>query len=339
MLDFIVMGFKIFSLCSFFGVAALIPISATTGNFTDPLVNSVDHLSISVMSESSPYLAAYLVFTYFFTFVTWFFLQQNYNSYIYMRARYLLQLSNSLVCRSVIVTGLPEELRTDQALADYFENLGVGVVVSSHVVRHVKKLGHILRQRARALDHLEESYVKYWGNPCITTDYSPDHIYHHARHIHQQKKKAIHQSDQQVPKSKLDHDDDQTSISSITNESIPLRTNKISVTQPDGATILQQTPPATQENPTTLDTTTVVYIRQRPLVRTGFLGLWGEKVDAIDYYTKEFDHWDKLAVAARESPQFDMTSVGFVTFENMGSAVRKKNGMKRPLSVSKFPSF
>ncbi|KAI8331578.1 hypothetical protein BC941DRAFT_474913 [Chlamydoabsidia padenii] len=310
MLDFIVMGLKIFSLCSFFGVVALIPISTTTGNFTDPLLNPVDHLSITVVSESSPYLIAYLVFTYFFTIVTWFFLQQNYNSYIYMRARYLLQLSNTLVCRSIIITGLPEELRTDQALADYFESLGIGMVVSSHVVRHVKKLGHILRQRAHALDKLEESYVKYWGNPCINPHYSPEHIYHHARNIHQEQKNT---TDQQHLKLKLD--EDQVSINStredVVDDSIPLRINKITNMQQDGKTALQQLDTAKDTIPA----------RQRPQVRTGFLGLRGEKVDAIDYYTEEFDYWNKLAVEARESPQFDMTSVGFVTFENMASAL------------------
>ncbi|KAI8097594.1 uncharacterized protein BX664DRAFT_293215 [Halteromyces radiatus] len=254
MLDFILMALKIFSCCSFFGVVVLIPISTTVGNFTDPLVTSVDRLSITVIDESSSYLVAYLIFTYFFTFIAWFFLQQNYDSYIYMRARYLLQLSRSLVCRSIIVTGLPDELRTDQALADYFESLGVGLVVSCHVVRHVKGLGHILRLRANNLDKLESSYVEYLGNPCQYINDHPDYISHHARCITQEDNERQQQQQQQ-----------------------------------------QQL--------------------------NGFLGLCGPKVDAIDYYTKEFDKWDKLALEARGSPNFDMTSVGFVTFEKMKSAL------------------
>ncbi|ORZ21529.1 hypothetical protein BCR42DRAFT_488586 [Absidia repens] len=295
MLDFIVMGIKIFGLCSFFGVAVLIPISSTTGNFTTPRLNPVDHLSITVISESSPYLIAYLIFTYFFTFVTWFFLQQNYDSYIYMRARYLLQLSSSLVCKSVIVTGLPDELRTDQALADYFENLGIGMVASCHVVRHVKKLGHILRQRARALDKLEESYVKYWGNPCRNTNYAPSgQIVQYAQtNRHQPKLEEQHTPIQ-----------DQINMNSAgaisADEDIRNNTNSQSTKATD---------------------TTGNQIHLRPQIRTGFLGFFGEKVDAIDYYTKEFNSWDKMAIEARESPQFDMTSVGFVTFENMASAL------------------
>ncbi|KAI8344019.1 hypothetical protein BC941DRAFT_497389 [Chlamydoabsidia padenii] len=310
MLDFIVMGIKIFSLCSFFGVVVLIPISTTTGNFTDPLLNPVDHLSITVVNESSPYLIAYLVFTYFFTIITWFFLQQNYHSYVYMRARYLLQLSNSLVCRSVIVTGLPEELRTDEALANYFENLGVGVVVSCHVVRHVKKLGHILRQRARTLDKLEEAYARYWGNPCTIDNYHPDLILQESHRIHNQKKVAPTTNQDQTSTCPTTDDDDE----SINDEPIPQRTNKVI-----------DIPNNNSDNANPIEKCkmqdTIMELGRRPQVRLGFLGLFGEKVDAIDHYSNMFDYWDKKAIEARASPEFDMTSVGFVTFEKMGSAM------------------
>lgn len=319
MLDFIVMGVKIFSLCSFFGVVVLIPISTTTGNFTDPLLNPVDHLSITVVNESSPYLIAYLFFTYFFTFVTWFFLQQNYHSYIYMRARYLLQLSSSLVCRSVVVTGLPEELRTDESLADYFENLGVGMVVSCHIVRHVKKLGHILRERARALDKLEAAYAKYWGNPCTIDNYNPDLILQETQRIHTQK---ILAEQQQERHEHIEHQD-RSSVSSITDETIeeylPRRTNKVSSIKNSGNknSVINVNGQHANEH----SSTAIMVPGRRPHVRLGFLGLYGEKVDAIDHYSKVFDHWDKKAIDARASPEFDMTSVGFVTFEKMGSAV------------------
>ncbi|CAO3588215.1 unnamed protein product [Absidia cylindrospora] len=308
MLDFIVMSIKIFGLCSFFGVVVLIPISATTGNFTDPLLSSVDHLSITVVKESSPYLIAYLVFTYFFTFVTWFFLQQNYDSYVYMRARYLMQLSGTLVSRSVIVTGLPAELRTDQALANYFETLGVGVVVSCHVVRHVKKLGHILRKRARALDKLEESYVKYWGNPCtVIANYHPEQIIQNAQRIHHQED-LIDKKRYSCTKTKTDQASDSSTMDDMTSECILHRTNKVSDTHNNSSK--------------TVNNTIIGYQRgHRPQIKTGLFGLYGDKVDAIDYYTKEFDHWDKMATEARASPEFNMTSVGFVTFEKMESAL------------------
>ncbi|ORZ21490.1 hypothetical protein BCR42DRAFT_407637 [Absidia repens] len=313
MLDFIVMSIKIFGLCSFFGVVVLIPISATTGNFTDPLLSSVDHLSITVVKESSPYLIAYLVFTYFFTFVTWFFLQQNYDSYVYMRARYLMQLSGTLVSRSVIVTGLPVELRTDQALATYFETLGIGVVVSCHVVRHVKKLGHILRKRARALDKLEESYVKYWGNPCtVITNYHPEQIIQNAQRIHHLEslndKKQPCNKQNDGTSAKTDQSSDNSAMDEMTSEYILHRTNKVSDTYNNTCK--------------TVNNTIIGYQRgHRPQIKTGLFGLYGERVDAIDYYTKEFDHWDKMATEARASSEFNMTSVGFVTFEKMESAL------------------
>jgi len=57
----------------------------------------------------------------------------------------------------------------------------------------------------------------------------------------------------------------------------------------------------------------------RPTVRTGFLGLFGEKVDAIDYYNDRFDFFDDLVKQGRRSA-YVPTSVGFVTFANMSSA-------------------
>ncbi|CAG8522677.1 3828_t:CDS:10 [Paraglomus occultum] len=58
---------------------------------------------------------------------------------------------------------------------------------------------------------------------------------------------------------------------------------------------------------------------ERPTVKTGFLGLFGEKVDAIDYYYDQFEYYDNLVKQGRRSA-YVPTSVGFVTFANMSSA-------------------
>jgi hypothetical protein len=61
---------------------------------------------------------------------------------------------------------------------------------------------------------------------------------------------------------------------------------------------------------------------KRPTVRIGGLfGLFGQKVDAIEYYTKLFDDLDKTVIEQRRSPSFEMTNVAFITFEQMSSAV------------------
>ncbi|KAL0092793.1 hypothetical protein J3Q64DRAFT_1672896 [Phycomyces blakesleeanus] len=251
LIQFLVMGIKLFGLCSFFGLTVLIPISMKTGNSTNPNITAVNRLSITVIDESSNSLIAYLVFTYIFTFFTFYFLQQNYDSHIYLRAKYLIRLSKTLTARSVIVTGIPEKLRSDHELADYFEHLNIGPVESCYVVRHISHLNKLLKKRLSALKHLERAYATYWGNPCKIPEYDPDLVLEDAKMLKRKRGTQSH----------------------------------------------------------------------RPQVKTGFLGLFGEKVDAIEYYTKMFDELDKRVVEARQSTDFEMTNVGFVTFKNMASAL------------------
>ncbi|RHZ47076.1 hypothetical protein Glove_593g9 [Diversispora epigaea] len=58
---------------------------------------------------------------------------------------------------------------------------------------------------------------------------------------------------------------------------------------------------------------------ERPTMRTGFLHIFGKKVDKIDYYANLFKYYDKLVELGRRGA-YTPTSVGFVTFENMTSA-------------------
>ncbi|PON52139.1 Calcium-dependent channel [Parasponia andersonii] len=63
----------------------------------------------------------------------------------------------------------------------------------------------------------------------------------------------------------------------------------------------------------------------RPMVKTGFLGLWGKRVDAIEYYTSEIDKLSKEMAEERERIASDSNSVmpaAFVSFKTRwGAAV------------------
>jgi hypothetical protein len=176
MLKFITMGIKIFSVCTIFGLTVFFPITMTSDYSHIENITVLDRVSITVIAEGSNKIIAYLVFAYIFTFITFFFLNQHYNEYIYLRAKYLLKQSKNIVSRSIIVTGIPNHLKSDQALADYYENLGVGPVESCYVVRTVHRLNTMIKKRAQALICLEEAYAKYWGNPCRIPGYDPDRI-------------------------------------------------------------------------------------------------------------------------------------------------------------------
>ncbi|KAI9482660.1 MAG: hypothetical protein EXX96DRAFT_555188 [Benjaminiella poitrasii] len=287
MLKFILMSIKIFGICTIFGLTVFIPITMTSDpSHLGANLTAIDRVSITVVEEGSNKIIAYLIFAYFFTFVTFFFLNRSYNDYVYLRAKYLLSQSRTLVARSVIVTGLPAELRSDKALADYFEELGVGRVERCYVVRTIHRLHTLIKRRANALSKLEDAYAQYWGNPCKIPGYDPDRILDDADMY----KKVFELADKQHQQQAEKHN----------------RTFFKGLVEPSEKT-----------------KETIEKSHRRPTVRIGgFLGLvGGKKVDAIEYYTKLFDDLDQTVMERRQSPNYEMTNVGFVTFEDMNSAV------------------
>lgn len=61
--------------------------------------------------------------------------------------------------------------------------------------------------------------------------------------------------------------------------------------------------------------------KKRPTTRLGLWGLFGKKVDKIDHCQEVFNTLDKAVQKMRMSRIFATTAVGFVTFEEMHSAV------------------
>ncbi|ORZ02958.1 hypothetical protein BCR43DRAFT_482456 [Syncephalastrum racemosum] len=179
LLQFLLMGAKLFGLCSFFGTVVLFPVSRMGGdllNSTDP-DNGTQPMDSSSSAYYSPsYLWVYLFFTYFFCFATFYFTFLNYRDYVHIRREFLLRIGKTLPSRTVFVSGIPPNLRSDRKLAEYFEQLGIGVVESVHIIRHVNRLLDHIKERARHLRQLETAYAKYWGNPCDDPSYDPDHL-------------------------------------------------------------------------------------------------------------------------------------------------------------------
>ena len=63
-----------------------------------------------------------------------------------------------------MITRLPQHLRGERALAEYFENMGMSVE-SVSVCREVDSLKELLDARTEALLKLEAAWVDYLGNP------------------------------------------------------------------------------------------------------------------------------------------------------------------------------
>lgn len=300
------MCIKIFGICCFFGLVVFIPINMTTGYNSVPNATAINQLSIASIEAGSSKFIAYLIFAYGFTFVSFFFLTKGYDEYIYLRAKFLLKQSKSMVSRSIIVTGIPSHLRSDQALSDYYENLDIGPVESCYVVREVHRLSTMIKKRANALMKLEEAYASYWGNPCKIPGYDPDRILDDVEMY----KKVLTLAEKRESTDDESSDEETKKSSGTPTSSLRRKKKK----KPGNTTFFK----GLVEPRFNLKKAK----SRRPTVRVGgVFGLSGQKVDAIEYYTKLFDDLDKIVTERRRSPNYEMTNVAFVTFEHMSSAV------------------
>ncbi|KAI9497544.1 hypothetical protein BDB00DRAFT_628628 [Zychaea mexicana] len=296
MLQFLLMGVKLFGLCGFFGTVVLLPVSRMggdlLGNSTDPETPEEDEQEISYYSPS--YLWVYLFFTYFFCFATFYFTFLNYRDYVRLRRQFLLRVAKKLPSRTVLVTGIPQHLRSDRQLATYFEQLGIGVVESVHVVRHVDRLMDYIKERAMYLRLLESAYTKYWGNPCKDTSYDPEQLL----------------SEAERDNSLLKPVDWAPDTLANTKATTTITASGSSHSNGGSSTAL----------PSYSNHTNNSKKQKRPMIRPGFMGLLGKPVDAIEYYTKKYNEIDEIVQKARKHGKFVPTSVGFVTFEHSVSA-------------------
>ncbi|KAI8389299.1 hypothetical protein BD560DRAFT_381206 [Blakeslea trispora] len=274
MLQFLLMSVKLFGFCGFFGTVVLYPISKMGGNFANGTLPEQPNNTFYSLSEqhqdffatrlgtnfnahSISFLWVYLFFTYLFVFATFYFTFLNYRDYVRIRREFLLRKARTLSARTLLITGIPPHLRSDRRLADYFEKLGIGMVQSVHLIRHVERLLEFIKERTQHLRQLETAYTDYLGNPVEDPSYDPEDILNH-----QDAREAQNTNQSELP--------------------------------------------------------AFLKPRERPTARQGYL--CGSKVDAIDYYTEQFDEVDELVVKARKVGKFSPTSVGFVTFEETISA-------------------
>lgn len=213
-------------------------------------------------------------FTWVFSILTLYTIWHTYEGYIAIRRKYMLKREKSITNRTVMVVGLPTCLQNDRALATFYESLGVGVVESAHVCRHVRLLKKLIEQREHALRALEKVYTQYYGNPSGVSSYDPEFIY------------AENDRTLGNPRPSTDDHDHED----LTDEN---------------AALLRPGIPG----------------KKRPVMRLGWMGLIGKKVDKIDHRREVFSTLDKAVQKMRMSRIFAKTSIGFVTFEEMSSAV------------------
>ncbi|CAO3591073.1 unnamed protein product [Absidia cylindrospora] len=362
MLQFLLMAAKLFALCGFFGTVVLYPISRMGGdllNSTDPSNNDTNgNTSLFFDDPTNPptpappasnsFLWVYLFFTYFFCLATFYFTFVNYRDYVHIRQEFMLRIGKTIPSRTVLVTGIPPSLRSDRKLADYFEKLGIGVVDSVHIIRHVSRLLDFIKERSLYLRQLETAYTRFWGNPCNDPAYDPDSLLCEAEQeqclnaLNWSTTSSVNNNPKQKNKKSYTFTGNGTSSSissaSSTNEHQDghLQVDGYGVRNDnhhdhgdeDGDDVTKPLLPVHQHHHQQHRHSNTILTKLkrkmkdpvRPLAKDGFLGVVGKRVDAIEYYTGKFNELDAMVIKARKYGKFLPTSVGFVTFEDSMSA-------------------
>ncbi|KAH6650439.1 hypothetical protein F5144DRAFT_556195 [Chaetomium tenue] len=106
------------------------------------------------------YLWSYLLFTYFFTGLTLFFMKRETAKVIRVRQDYL-GTQSTITDRTFRLSSIPEELRTEAAIKDLVQKLEIGKVESVTLCCNWAELDKLMEERKTVLAKLEETWSVY----------------------------------------------------------------------------------------------------------------------------------------------------------------------------------
>ncbi|KAI0317538.1 DUF221-domain-containing protein [Amylostereum chailletii] len=192
LLSFFKMSFYLFATCSIFAVSVLMPVNVKSnigiGDEDDddddwnslaippdsdaPKLPTKERDWLDLISDANSYLSVHLLFTYVFTLIALRFIYLNYKRFVRARQLFSLELVHAIPARTIMVSGLPNHLRGERALAEHFESMNLSVE-SVSVVREAGALKTLLDKRTNTLLKLEKAWVKYVGNPSTVESYDP----------------------------------------------------------------------------------------------------------------------------------------------------------------------
>lgn len=108
------------------------------------------------------YLWMYLVFAWFFTFIALYFLVDETKYIIHIRQAFL-GTQNTVTDRTIRLSGVPQNLRSEEKLQTFVEELGIGKVDSVILCRNWTRLDKLWDDRIACLRKLEQHYATYLG--------------------------------------------------------------------------------------------------------------------------------------------------------------------------------
>ncbi|KAJ8102705.1 hypothetical protein POJ06DRAFT_54098 [Lipomyces tetrasporus] len=292
-LEFFRMAIKLLAIWAFLSAAVISPIRLYfTGIYDQDSVISISRrasLNASKNEETTDpedynvYLWCYVAFAYIFTFITGLLLFKRTRHIGRVRQSYLGS-QNSITDRTILLSGIPPDLRTEGALKEHIEGLGIGEVRSITICRRWTQLDRLMDRRRTTLHQVERAWTEYLHGKVKKRPIKPNPVANAVA-------LSIH-----------------ISVGSDGEVSTPLlETSRNS---------------ATLDNSDDSVANGSYGGRQRPLIRTGllkYLGIGGKLVDKIDYYTSKLQKIDEQVRIAR-SKEFSATGDAFVTMDSVASA-------------------
>ncbi|RVX68889.1 hypothetical protein B0A52_07544 [Exophiala mesophila] len=192
---------KFLSVALFFSVTIILPVNYRyTGDLPFPPSNSTDDdpsdsdplrlfypLSNDTtkkpkgpgIEKDDSYLWMYVVFVYFFTAVAVYLLVDETTSLIRIRQAYL-GTQSTITDRTLRLSGIPPEMRSEDAITTFIEDLQIGKVESVMLCRNWKTLDNVMESRMQCLRKLEEAWTAYLGH------------HHSLRHIRPRRRENGH---------------------------------------------------------------------------------------------------------------------------------------------------
>ncbi|RKP11738.1 late exocytosis, associated with Golgi transport-domain-containing protein, partial [Piptocephalis cylindrospora] len=126
----------------------------------------VDLFSINTIPDGSKELYVHGFLTYVFSFLVLFVFYRDSLRYIELHREFGLRQveRGSRASRTIMISRLPRNLRSDEALNQHFSSLGVGEVEDAVILRYPAKLVRKLARREKALRSLEDAHMQLARN-------------------------------------------------------------------------------------------------------------------------------------------------------------------------------
>lgn len=148
----------LFTAASVISLFMLIPanVSAGGGNLT-----GLPEISLANVLKGRSIMWVHAVAAWLFSGLCYLFLIKMHMAYISIFQRHRQRLMNTQTGRTIMIENLPDELKNDAELQQYFTSVRIGSIDETHVYRYIPKLQDRIKSYNKHLSSFESSLIKY----------------------------------------------------------------------------------------------------------------------------------------------------------------------------------